>query len=462
MYSAPTMHRYFFYALILLLPTQLGYHFWPTWAYVFGRRIDYLSPTLFLTDILIFFTVVPWVVHQIMYRLMRNPKRQIPNFKQININNYQIIKKEHAYVAIIIVFAGLNIFFAVNHFVAVYAWIKVAEFIFLGWYIVKTKPSIAVITTFFSIGVFYASALAIAQFFLQHSAGGMMWFLGERTFTIDTPGIARFHFCQPFTESCQLLLRPYAAFPHPNVLGGFLAAVLPLVIFNFQFSCLAGRQAISNQTKKFRIFNIMTIVLGMIALVFTFSRSAWMGIGLGFGIAYFVISKKKKTVLIQKTFAPLFILLSTAFLVLFVTFRPAGSDESVIVRNDLQNAAVKIWKSAPWFGSGLSNFLVRLPEVLVSRQIYFLQPVHNIYLLLLSETGIVGIGVLLFLVFSFLKNKPFLSNTAFFIPSLAAIIVIGFMDHYFLTLQQGQLLLTIFLALLMAHNRNSNERALPK
>ena len=434
------MHRYFFYTLILFLPTQLGYHFWPLWATVLGRRVDYITPTLYATDILIILVVGLWVIEFYI-------RHKFIIFNLQFLSRFQWIK-QHGIIFLLVIMILGNVFTASNRPAAVYAWIKVVEFILLGWYIVKTKPSIAVITTLLSIGVFYASSLAIVQFFLQHSVGGMMWYMGERTFTAGTPGIARFHLCQPFTESCQLLLRPYAAFPHPNVLGGFLAVALPFIIFN--------------QTKKWTVFKILIIVFGVIALFLTFSRSAWMGMGLGSGVAYLVISQKKKTVLFQKTFAPLFILLSTAFLVLFVMFRPAGSDESVIVRNDLQNAAIMIWKSAPWFGSGLGNFLVRLPDVLVSRQIYFLQPVHNIYLLILSETGIVGFGVFLLFVLRIVKYKSFVSNAVFFMPSLVSIVLIGFADHYFLTLQQGQLLLTVFLALLMAHNRNNNERALPK
>ena len=46
---------FLFYLLLLLLPTQLGKHFWPTFSYVLGTRVDYLSPTLYLTDIIILF-----------------------------------------------------------------------------------------------------------------------------------------------------------------------------------------------------------------------------------------------------------------------------------------------------------------------------------------------------------------------------------------------------------------------
>src|ERR1035437_5543578 len=42
-----------FYLLILFLPTQFGKHFWPNSSFVFGLRLDYLSPTVYLTDIFI-------------------------------------------------------------------------------------------------------------------------------------------------------------------------------------------------------------------------------------------------------------------------------------------------------------------------------------------------------------------------------------------------------------------------
>src|SRR5258708_7366824 len=35
----------------LLLPTQLGKHFWPDFSIVSGIRIDYLSPTVYITDV---------------------------------------------------------------------------------------------------------------------------------------------------------------------------------------------------------------------------------------------------------------------------------------------------------------------------------------------------------------------------------------------------------------------------
>ena len=52
--KANNIQRLLFFALILGIPTQFGRHFWPDFSFVSGVRVDYLSPTLYVTDILIF------------------------------------------------------------------------------------------------------------------------------------------------------------------------------------------------------------------------------------------------------------------------------------------------------------------------------------------------------------------------------------------------------------------------
>lgn len=182
----------------------------------------------------------------------------------------------------------------------------------------------------------------------------------------------------------------------------------------------------------------------MIALVLTFSRSA---IVVG-AIAIAIARIKKHELRIMGIVLLVFILMS-------YVLRPTSTEESVVVRQQLNAAAIKLWATSPLFGVGLGNFLVRLPEVLPTRTIYFLQPVHNIYLLLLAEIGIVGIGLIVLFVLWVLKyelrimnygkrksKELFMLHTSLFI-----ILLLGLVDHYPLTLQQGQLLLTILAAL---------------
>ena len=58
------LYQLLFSLLILLLPTQLGRHFWPSYSFVFGLKVDYLSPTLYLTDIFLVLTLIAWGVQR--------------------------------------------------------------------------------------------------------------------------------------------------------------------------------------------------------------------------------------------------------------------------------------------------------------------------------------------------------------------------------------------------------------
>ncbi len=442
------MHRIFFWFLLALLPTQLGVHFWPAWAMVLGRRVDYLSPTISLTDILLFLTVGTFLIFNLKFSIFR----QFSKFK-IEIFN----KKSLVFIAAFI-FLVLNVLLAESKPVAMYTWLKVAEFVGLGWYIVRTRPTLATIVTPLSVGVLYSSVLAVAQFILQRSVGGPLWWLGERTFDAATPGIAR------TVWYGRELLRSYATFPHPNVLGGFLASLLPLLVMS-----LMGLMGPMSQRKK--LFCIITIVFGSMALLLTFSRSAMVVGAMAMVITLFMSHSRESgnpvfvlnwirglvprmTMTVRLLFA--FTIITLVFSSWFLVQSFGNESESVVVRQQLNAAAITLWQSSPLFGVGMGNFLVRLPEVLPSRTIYFLQPVHNVYLLLLVEAGVAGFLPFLWLLWRSFQNFKFqISN---FKLSLLVFLLLGLVDHYPLTLQQGQVLLTVLVGMGVSMNKSDQSR----
>ncbi len=417
-------HQYFFYLTLMFLPTQLGYHLWPQWAMVLGRRVDYLSPTLFFTDILIALTLISWFIEYCF------------------VGRKTLIKPHVPFVVAIVLFALVNIWFAASKPVAISGWIKAGELLLFGWYIWKTQTNFSRLVPWLSIGILYSSILAIIQFIFQRSVGGVLWFLGERTFTLETPGIARIPLCVTGMNNCPLILRSYATFPHPNVLGGFLAVTIPLLFLPF-----------TKQNNPYsRLFYLTTILLGIIALAVTFSRSAWV-IGIVGFIFAFVWTKQLSTKLHakkKKSFpTPLVISISFLMIICFLLVSQIhDTDESVVVRQQLNTSAIHLWRVSPIVGIGLGNFLVKLPEALPIRSVYFLQPVHNIYLLLLSETGVVGLGVFLAWFIWMVRHvdKWNISQCTLCI-SFCLLLLLGFIDHYSLTLQQGRLLFVLMAAL---------------
>jgi len=345
--------------------------------------------------------------------------------------------------------AGINIALAESPAVAVYKWIRVVEFAGFGWYIISTRVKVEDLFLPISISVVYTSLLAVGQFWRQHSLGGIFWWLGERSLSPDTPGVARFNFCALSSDVCRLILRPYATFSHPNVLGGFFAVTLPILIYQWY----------SVGQKKLQGVYAAVLLLGIAGLFISFSRGAWFVGAFGGGTLMCMLLRKDISRRLPVSIYRLIIsgLLISFFIISVIIFFPSAADESVVRRNELNSAAVTMWRSAPLFGVGLGNFLAVLPSVSVARSGNYLQPAHNIYLLILAEAGLVGLAGIFMLVGINFRKRIARMTDAFYaqdhavmllILSVVGISLLGLIDHYPITLQQGQLLATLFFSLL--------------
>jgi O-antigen ligase len=114
-------------------------------------------------------------------------------------------------------------------------------------------------------------------------------------------------------------------------------------------------------------------------------------------------------------------------------------NESVAVRFQLIKTALNAFLLNPIIGVGLNNSITFSP---------ILQPVHNLCLLVLVETGIIGILIFYFginYMLSKIINKYFLFAIIF-------VLLTGIVDHYWFTLVQNQLVLSLLIGLSL--NRN--------
>jgi hypothetical protein len=384
------------------LPTQLGYHFWPAFSLVIGRRIDYLSPTIFITDILAILVII--------FGLLIYKKELI------------IFLKKHVHwafgIGILVIF---NIVLSPILQLAFYGWLQIVELMLLGIIFYFHKIELKDLIYPLGISVAVSISLALQQFLLGHSLGGAWYFLGERTFSLDTPQIAA------LTVNGRLLLRPYGTFPHPNVLGGFCLSIIPLFFY------------FKPQSKPEHFLKYATIFMLSFGIILSFSRSVWLVSGIVL-LLYFLKMQKR---------------LFTAFLIIVgivvieeLTLGRFGSlmsvdSQSIGERQSLTFSAVQLFASHPLFGVGLLNSIPLLPTI--TRSPFLLQPVHSLPLLILSESGLIGFLLAgYFLIKTLVKSfkKPFLTL------SLVSILLLGLFDHFFLTIQQTQLILPIVLSLI--------------
>ena len=408
-----SLEKNVFLILLFLLPSQFGYHLWPDFAYIFGIRVDYLSPTIYVTDLLVLLLFFLWAA--------KGPK--IPKSLLLGL-------------VATTVFAVINISLAVKIGPAMVKWLKILELSFFSYYIysIKSLDLKKQVLRPLSLTIIFFSLLAIAQFFLQRTVGGPLYFLGERSFSASTPGITLVNF---FGKE---YLRAYSTFSHSNSLAGFLGASMFIL-----FAQRAGKNA---RLKTF------SLIFGLFAFFLTFSLGAYLGL-LSAGIFYLIIRNFEGYSKRLTNFVFLELLVLTVIMPVLagqLVYKGISFPEDVYDRVVLSKAAGHIFSSSPLWGVGLNNFIIKLPEVVGSPHLsWWLQPVHNIFLLILSESGIVGLIFFSYLILAALKKALELRHLALFL-SLIFIVVTGSIDHYWLTLQQNQLLFSLVLGLSLRNN----------
>lgn len=399
--------KYIYWILIFLLPTQLAFHYWPDYSFVFGIKVDYLSPAVYLTDILLLILAAT----------------SFPRIKKRLFINA---------VALGVVLVVSNLLIAKEPLIALIKWARVLEMAFLVIYVLSNnehfnKTALIVL----SYSIVFVSIIGIWQFILQRTIGGPFYLLGERSFSVRTPGIAL----------TSLLgrdyLRAYSTFPHPNAFAGFLGAGGTLVLL------LNSQLKIFNKRKLW-----LFVLISSAAFLLTFSLGALIA---GMLTLICCLFFRKSGRLITKSTKKIFYILVGLSLLMAVSQKLVKNipfTESVALRIDQAGIAGKMFVSNPLLGVGLNNFIPSVGENIIMGTSLFLQPVHNIYLLLLAEAGLVGFGFSIYLVEKLLTKKI---NTVYILP-IVFVMLTGFFDHYWFTLQQNQLMLAFLLGMSLWKN----------
>jgi len=396
--------QYFLLLSFFFLPVQLNYYFWPTYSLLSGLRSDLLSPTLYLTD----FFFVPLTFYAIIY-FFKNER--IVRFSVICFCLYLLMRS----------------FLTPSPTLAFYYSLRIFQIGFLSYLLytsIKNKLFNQIFRVSLLISAVCVTSLAIAQFLLDHSVGGLFYYVGERTFSSQTPGIAH------VIINGDKILRPYASFPHPNVLAGFLVAAIAFVLSQLTFT----------EVKKKLKYSLPLLFISC-GVFLTFSRAATISL-LFIYVLWILKSKKYTSVLIGGILAFFIYILTPAGNHLFSTVL---TEDAVVKRIFLLNAGITLFTKNIFIGIGPGHFLPSLSTLFPTLTLSFLQPVHSLFLLFLVELGIIGVLFGSYILRKIMKLRSFhfsLQSISF----LGVIAILGGLDHYLWTLQQGRLILVILLA----------------
>jgi O-antigen ligase len=188
-----------------------------------------------------------------------------------------------------------------------------------------------------------------------------------------------------------LVNRVQGTIGHPNSYAMYLITVIP-----FALTLLFSRIK-----KAFKVLAVITLCLGCLALIFTLSRAAWINLLVIFSIVV-VLAVRRKRISSQAAMR----IASAAFLILLgltlfgpdiIRARLSSSDRGAAYsRITLAQTAVAMIKDHHWVGFGLNNYSLVSPQY--GGKIFGHQyNVHNAFLLIAAETGLIGLTA--FLVF---------------------------------------------------------------
>lgn len=381
--------------VLALLPVQLAKFTFPESSYVLGLPIDYRAVAIYASDL----AIISFIAASV--------------FTFRGKLTY-ILKLYKDYILVIFIF-NLYLLFTTKD-ASLFFNLKIFTFSLMSIFAAyslksqKLRQEAALILGF---SVFWQSALIIFQFLNQGAIG--LKILGERSFDASTVLIAH---SELFGTQ---LLRPYGTFPHPNVAAAYLTFSLILLFPAFKFHLA---------------------LLPVLAIFLTASRSA---IAVLF-TAYIISIKNFKNALLLAAGA---ILVGTLLFLQLAKYQVATIAERLL----LSQAALDISLQNPLFGVGSNNFILELSKLNLFSlsETRLLQPVHNVFLLILAENGLVGL--LLFTAVLLVISRYLTTYTKIIL--FFAVLFYFSIDHFLWTLHQGQMMFWLLIAYFLSDRQKA-------
>ena len=432
--------------------------------FVDGVKWEYGTIGLYATEILGWVVVLLFMVWYV--KQVRGSKFRGEKFRW---------SKDRVFLFYIFLFTSYGVlmaFFAGDSDVAFQhaQWVMLGALLFLLFYIGPVKAKSALWA--FVLGSVPVSFLGIWQFLSQSTFASTLLGVSQHvvfesgTSIIQSPDIGRW-------------LRAYGIFSHPNVFGGYLVfAIASTLLLSF------------SAEKWKRVALQAIVVLQSAALFFTFSRSAWVAVGIVLLFYCSIVVRHAKfgrglklgwrtrevphlvPPLVNgrrraEMFFPVISILLTFFVLSFLfmplvhtRFFPTSQNEvaSITDRVAGYSDAWHLFQNNWVIGVGGGNYTYALMHALPGHDVWWYQPVHNVGALFIVEYGVFGIVLLFLVILNFIRNLKLDIKNLF--AYLVILIPVIFLDHYLWSSFTGVILFVSFLALFFSIQKNEAEASL--
>lgn len=250
------------------------------------------------------------------------------------------------------------------------------------------------------------SVIGFFQFASNRSLG--LGWLGESILRPDISEVAKVYL------NPGLLIRAYGTMLHPNILAAFLILSLLATYYFFE---------IYNKNNNFlKFLTTAAIFILWLGLIVTFSRVAWL---IAIMATFLYLKKHWSKDLLLVIFLSLVVWVgvlnwAVAPRILGLTFN------NFAVQNRLNDfdRAIDLIQERPFWGHGLTLTMGEYP-------------IHNLYLLVVTEIGLLGLAAYLIFIGSFFINNDSRHHYLVGLLMLGSLLMYGLFDHFLWTLRPG-------------------------
>ncbi|RKY92997.1 hypothetical protein DRQ15_00720 [candidate division KSB1 bacterium] len=340
--------EYILRLMIFLIPFELGAFY--TWI----LKVD----LIFAFDVFLFFLYCIWLFRTHGFR------EEKINFGKVSWPTIGII-----------LWSIVSIFPAISQRAAIFGVFMTVKAFMLYLYIINnitTKKRLQIVVNWLIIGLSIQVALGIVQKTLHTNFG------------FEALGAPRWYWYSS-------LSRVTGTLGFPNQYGAYLILLLPLAASLFIFY----KKSLP------KIWYGGIVVAGGIALIFSLSRSSWIGL-IGAILIIIGIMIKRRKLNSKLVFTTVLVVLIIVIIgivyrdLIMLRLETGGKGEYRLLMIDI---ALPIIANNPIFGVGLNNYQYHSFSIFK-----FWHPVHNTYLRLAAEVGLPGLFFFLWFVFNILRE----------------------------------------------------------
>jgi putative inorganic carbon (hco3(-)) transporter len=211
------------------------------------------------------------------------------------------------------------------------------------------------------------------------------------------------------------IARPGGTIGHCNHLARYLGLVLPMAII----------LSFTERSKGMKYFASVAAAIGIVGLVYTLTRSSWMGLVLSVMVMLPLMMSQR--LINMRILGKLVLAVVLATIILFamgdmIYDRIVSNDSgSAYTRWTTAKVAFKIIADHPFIGVGINNYGTKLKDYWISEDRFTRKAaVHNTYLLIASEIGLIGFGAYMwFLVAFYLRTRKAIAGGSKYYTSIA-------------------------------------------